>query len=195
VATYLGALQVAERTGLSAKQCNAIANASGILLSGGQDGRVSGISLETRLALVDLYSPHMMRWYESIGRIPKIIGPSLNRAYAQAFAAITTRWPTAGADGRTTEEFWRGVVRDDGVAEGDPRKIVNRTLIISKIISVPGAYGKASMITATEGFMQMAIAYNYYLAGRSVKMIRLNGRTEEPIMILGVPSDTAEWVK
>lgn len=186
--------QLPARLGLGQRQLTAFSGAYSILRGGGIPNAANQVvTAEERERVLILYAPAIRELWEVAFGMPKAMQNSLKRAYVQAFAGLTFRWP-AQLEERTTRAFWEGVIFNDGLIKGDPRKLLHEHLLTTKV-SPRGWDRNSTTILAETGFRAFTLGYNAYIRGQSLVMLKAGPRADGSVIkIMGVPADSALWL-
>lgn len=108
---------------------------------------------------------------------------AVERSATLSVALSTYMWSVHHYDIETINGFWHGAVFDDGVALGDPRKLVYKHL---SEVGMPSAGGRSRKImTADRSARFIAHCFNEYVSGR--QLYRAPSSLDQPIKILGTP--------
>lgn len=146
-----------------------------------------------------LYAP-AMKVYKTIinDAAPGRIRNSALRMSSVAVALLTIRFAAPLAERSNKPDvlnFWRGAIFDDGIAVGDPRKLVNRHLLMTGIGAGTVARGEGlTFVSAPYATRFIATAFNAYMARETRKMIKVVNEAA-PLVLFGVPTNHEEWMR
>lgn len=158
-------------------------------------GREIGISQETMIDYLTTYAPTMRDYSAMTDGCEARMRPGLFRAATVAIALLTMRFaaPYAKSRGKpAVEDFWRGVIFDDGLTATDPRKFANRHLRDSTMSSAAQSSANRVFVTAPRSSRYLAQCFNAYMDSRQVKMVKVMDDTT-PLKIYGVPVAQDAW--
>lgn len=133
-------------------------------------------SLNTKLNLGELYAPLL---HAFIGSFPEGSIDSSNARLLQRSTVLAVALETFRGNYAKAEEFWGGLVDDNGLKKGDPRKTLLEWL--------RGSAGKGS----AERDLQVKAAqtaWNYFMRGESVAVLK-------PTLVTKFVLNSTEWGK
>lgn len=140
------------------------------------------------LRLLRQYSPAAHDYFDLIVGAPQDIYPSATRAASMGVALVTCRFSTQVFGKDKVFDFWKGVVFDDGIKTGDPRKVANRHLQLTG--TVGGGHRKTGkgvkVVTQAHSSRYLANCFNAWVQGKNLQTTRVDDSTV-PIKILGTP--------
>jgi hypothetical protein len=175
----MGAYSIAEATGLTQRQVEALSSAIRHIKSSFSKARSGEGNIKQSPADIVEY---IYAWaneakvlFTVTDYCDKDITRLLKKTGALAVAILTIRYQPEKA-----LEFWRGVAMPDGVLWADPRMTARRALEDSK--------GKAGTKGITPGKLsrQLARAWNAYCKGEELKQIKVNDEYAS-MVLLGTP--------
>ncbi len=153
---------------------------------------------DDRVRWMRLYARYMQEYTTIISGSTSHIRNSAVRSATLAVALLTLRFtaPLAEKQGNpSVSEFWSGAVFDDSVSIGDPRKLVNRHLLMVGIQGGNRTSGVAGdYVPASYAARYIAACFNAYMARETRKMAKVID-SEAPLVLYGVPRDTTEWMQ
>lgn len=170
--------------------------ATGCTKTSGRKGRESQTEL---IRWIRLYGD-AMRTYKNIVNesLPRRVRSSALRSSMVAVALLTIRFalPLAERTGKPDVlEFWRGSLFDDGIALGDPRKLVNRHLLTVGIgAGTVASRHNLTFVSPAYAARYIATCFNAYMARETRKMAKVVD-TAAPLGLYGVPADSEEWMR
>jgi hypothetical protein len=181
---------IASEYGITQGQVDALAAAVTFMKSGltRQDNKGSRLHPDDLLLGVRLYAPYATQLFDLVTG-DTIMGRASRRAATLVAAVLTMRYVRPS---ETAMEFWRGVVKDDGIKAGDPRKFANRHLLNSSMMN--GRRTGATVMTPAKSVRILAACFNAYVAGREIAQTPKVLDEAAPINIVGVPKDPAKWL-
>lgn len=149
---------------------------------------------------IRLYAPYMRQFRELRLGASKGVNKSVMRAATISVALLSLRFSVPVAESRgdpSVDDFWRGVIHDDGISATDPRKLALRhitgvTMIRTK--ALPRSSVILNVTTAAYSTRYLASCFNAYMDRREIKSPRVVD-SEAALAMYGVPVDPAEWVK
>lgn len=147
---------------------------------------------------MERYSSHMRSYVSLITGCDKSLQGVTRRAATVSIALLSLRYAKPHAEKRGDPDvldFWRGVVFDDGIPLGDPRKVANRHLLTSGMNG--GASNSrlaATVVTAAYSARFLASCFNAYMSRRDLKQAKVFDALA-PVNLYGTPNDSAEWRK
>jgi hypothetical protein len=133
--------------------------------------RMYTANAQLRMAFMEAWIEEAEQFYAVIKGAPGSLSMNIRRAPVMAVALVTYRFT-----GTDAEDFWDNVVRDDGLAQGDPRKALHVFLRTSKT-------GRYQAHTYSR---YIASAWNADWHNRKVKTIQPQPE-HSPILIEGTP--------
>ena len=199
-AQLIGALELPQEIGCSIMEVRQLSGAIPFMLS----GCVRTSYAETRYHKDDLihhirlYAPYARSYFAQQHDMSDTLRKRANRSSTLSIALLTWRYAAPYAESRgdpSVAEFWRGVLFDDGVQIGDPRKLVNRHLLMVNVsASASSVHSSGELVTTGYSARYIAACFNAYMERRQLKMAKVNDATA-PIRLYGVPNDPANWWK
>lgn len=184
-------LRLSDEVGLSQLHIDAmsatIAFMRNALMRGNKEG--GRCHPDDLVAGIRLYAPYAVQLFElAAGDGP--IRRACRRAATLSIALLTLRYVhTPGV----AYKFWRGVVKDDGLTAGDPRKYANRHLLTVSMVN--GLRSGSATMTPARSARILATCFNAYVAGREMAQTPRVPDETAPIRIAGVPTDPAKWME
>jgi len=138
-------------------------------------------------SVIRQYAPFAHQYFDvGIGMPQEIYNPS-KRTATLSVALATFRFSAQVFGFDKISDFWHGVLFDDGIANGDPRKVVYRHLLT---VGMAGGVGngirKTSQVSAQYSARYIANCFNAYIEKRSLKQTMVADQTSS-IKILGTP--------
>lgn len=178
---------------LSPTNLNTFASAIGYLSTGceRQDNRGNRTDRHATIAGMRLYYPYVAPYFELA--IPGPLKNAYRRAATAAVAFLTLRYSSdiCRSRGFTPISFWDDVAKDDGLAATDPRKLVNKHLMTTGMIS-----GKLNRQGVTPGHSSRVLAslFSAFVHGQERKITPRVVDTHSALVLPGVPSDHGQWL-
>ena len=189
------ALELTEEFGLTKTDVNYLSSALMFMSDGciRIDGTSKSFHRDDIVARMRIYAPCMREYVALIAGGEHRMRVAAMRGATLSIALLTLRFSTSLAERRgdpSVPDFWRGVVFDDGIQIGDPRKVANRHLLNT---AMNNNSTRASHIT-TPPYSARFITncFNAYAKRRELLLTRvLDSRA--PLNLYGVPSDPSLW--
>lgn len=181
-ADALSAFRMTERTNLDSCHINILAAIVQVLdRKFKQKDSRNKMNPDRLVELVQDWAPLFHTYLSYIKGCPKDLKNPLLRSSTSSVALATIKH---NQNTELTKEFWRQVAQDDGIATNDPRKILNKWLLVN-FIKGGGAvpHHRTTDRAATKA---VALAWNAFYDGRQIKQIRIPNPVG-PIVITGTP--------
>jgi hypothetical protein len=179
-----GALQLGDELGFTKTQLNQVSAAVVFMNRGFKGNSTGGIHPDDRLRLIREYADAANHYYEIISGKPQDIDAASTRMATLSIAIATLHYAIPTYTAQKVEDFWKGVVLDDGIAANDPRKAANKHL---RTVTVFGNTSRASIkASAQQSASYIAECWNAWVENRKfprTKPIADGGS----IFILGTP--------
>lgn len=197
-AQLIGALELPEEIGCSVTEVRKLSGALPFMRSGCARAAHSDRSYhkDDLIRHIRLYAPYARSYFAQQIGMSDILRNRANRSATLAIALLTWRFAAPYAEQRgdpSVAEFWRGVLFDDGVQIGDPRKLVNRHLLMVNVAAsaAPGR-GGGDLVSAAYSARFIASCFNAYMERRQLKQAKVHD-AQSPLRLYGVPNDPANW--
>ena len=162
----MGAYNLAEATGLTQRQVEALSSAIRHIKTGFAKSRSGTTDIKQSPAdiveYIYVWAVEVKMLFNAVAYCDHDITKLLQKTGALSIAILTIRYQPEKA-----LDFWRGIAMPDGISWGDPRWTARRTLEDSK--------GKAAAhgIPPNRLARQMARAWNAYYKGEELKQIKV----------------------
>lgn len=181
------AMFLKDELGLTSTQLNRLGG--GVKVIDSKFGPIKGrLHQDDYLRLLRQYTPSSHEYFDLIAGCPQEIYPSATRSASMGVALVTIRFATQVFGKDRVSDFWTGVVFDDGIKSGDPRKVANRHLELSA--TVGGGHRKTGkgirVVTQAYSARYLANCFNAWVQGKSLTKTQVED-TSVPIKILGTP--------
>ncbi len=179
------ALMLEEELGLTRTQLNKLGSAVALIRSRFTHVRQATFSFQDRLAMMREYNDAYSEFLEASAGCDETTRIRMDRSSTTAVAVVTFRF-SAMKYAEKVDEFWRGVIWDDGLRVGDPRKVANRHLIETGMQG-GGKVSNSKTVTPAYSSRYLASCFNAYIEGRPLKVFTRVPDTSKPMLILGSP--------
>ena len=133
------------------------------------------------VSLMDDYADAMVHYYQLQGGGTKVIEKPMQRSSTVAVALVTLRYSLKSYGESKVDDFWFGVIQDDGLKWRDPRKVAREHLLTTK--STGGSFGAQATSAYTSRYL--ARCFNAHVNGQEIDFARPN--ISQPVVILGSP--------
>ncbi len=144
------------------------------------------------------YAPHMRSFVDLLKNAESRMRYAVLRSSSLAIVLLSLRFsaPYAALRGDpSVTEFWEGVIFDDGIQLGDPRKVANRHLVASVMnASTNHRVVGQSVVTPPYSSRYLVNCFNAYMERRTLSRTNVLDAMSD-IRMYGVPVDTAAWVR
>jgi hypothetical protein len=144
-----------------------------------------------------LYAPYVQTYQALLSEVavPQGMYAQCKRSSTIAAALLSLRFSALKAEqaGRATivRDFWVGMLKDDGLRQGDPRKAANQHLTITR--TTPSrATRQSHVVSQSYSIRYLGNCLNAYIRGEPLRYAKVMDEAA-PISIYGVPSDPALW--
>lgn len=140
-----------------------------------------------------VYAPYMRQYVELITECDQNIRSAATRGSTLAIVLLSLRFSSPRAiqrDDPSVLEFWKGVVFDDGIQIGDPRKLANRHLLSTTVSSA--SRNADSRVTVAYSSRFIVNTFNAFMQRREIKQTKVFDEIA-PLNMYGVPSDITQW--
>lgn len=188
-ADQLKALRIAETYGWTKRQLQKLSPA--IALIGANFMKISQryFHPDDRERLIHKYAAAADTYFDVIYGYPDEMKAQVERSSTVGVALVTFRYSRQVYGSEKVEEFWRGVIFDDGIKSGDPRKAANRFLLNS-VIGGGGLdkRGNQRAVTSQESARYLANCFNGWVNNRTMTHSKVRNQYA-PIVIMGSPFD------
>ena len=179
------ALMLESELGLTRTQLNKLGSAVALINSRFMHVRQATFRFYDRLSMMREYNDAYSAFLEASAGCDETIRTRLDRSSTTAIAIVTFRF-SVEKYGDKVEEFWRGVIWDDGLKIGDPRKVANRHLLESGMLG-GGRVTQSRTVTPAYSARYLANCFNAYAEGRSLVKSTKVFDVAKPILIIGSP--------
>jgi hypothetical protein len=183
VGDYFSAIGLKDEVGLNPTQLNAVGGACKFIYNKFTGRQQDRMHHEDYRSMIEQYAPSAHQYFDmAIGAPGEIYNPA-KRSATLSVALVTLRFSaqTIGLD--KVSDFWRGVLFDDGLASGDPRKTANRHILTTGMRKESMKKHHASPQWSAR---YIANCFNAYIEKRTLKMTMI-ADSSSPIKILGSP--------
>lgn len=144
-----------------------------------------------------LYAPYMQTYQALLSEASpsKSLYTTCKRSSSIAMALLSLRFSAPKAEQTNqpgaVQDFWLGTLKDDGLRQGDPRKVANHHLTVTRT----GASRMAQqryIVNQSYSVRYLGSCLNAYIRGESLRYAKVFDETA-PLNIFGVPADPAQW--
>lgn len=191
-----GALDLPAELGMTKTQVDQMGAAVRFMRSGctRQESGTNRMHREDIVNAIRLYTPYGQQFFELITGCETRMAISSSRAATLSLALLTLRFsaPYAAQRGKLSPmDFWRGVVFDDGIQVGDPRKLANRHLLTT---AMSGGQKITTPVSPAHSTRYLGFCFNAFIGRQMIKFTRVYDQTA-PLAVYGVPKDHSVWLK
>lgn len=137
------------------------------------------------LSMMDQYAGAMRAYYNQCANADRHIRKSLQRASTVAVGLVTFQYSVKVYGNDKVDDFWTGVVMDDGLRLGDPRKTAHHHLYTTSMAYGAGSGNKTSFVSAGYSARWMASCFNAWVEDRRIQHAKPD--PSRPMLILGSP--------
>lgn len=182
VSDYWSALGLKDEVGLNPTQFNALGNACKFIFNKFTSRNPGRMHHDDYRSIIEQYAQYAHQFFELGTGAPGEIYNPAKRASTLSVALVTLRFSaqTIGLD--KVSSFWQGVLMDDGLPKGDPRKTANRHLLTTGMRKDGKKPHQASPQWSAR---YIANCFNAYIEKRTLTMTSPD--PSNPIKILGSP--------
>jgi len=188
-----GPLHLAENFRITPTDVDALASAVNFMANGCIVYRFLGMPREQLLTRMRLYAPFAFEYVGLLAGCRRSFRSAALRTPSFSVALLTLRYDHDNVDDTNAMAFWHGAITDDGLLVGDPRKLVNRHLLTTKLSSKRTSEG-ITIVTPIYSARFLASCYNAYMGGRELRVARIKDDAT-PLRVHGVPVDAELWWK
>ncbi len=174
------ALGLKDQIDLTETNTRLVSRAMAVILAG-MTGRGGGRQSAEDIAAKALdYSDGIHEWLECTTGAPEEMHRPLQRAVTVAAGIVTFQDGPSHVGAEMVTDFWTGVIFDDGLRTGDPRKTLHKDMVA---VTERHA-GGGGLISGTEMLWRIAKCWNAWLAGEHVAVLGRDTRGERGSMVL-----------
>lgn len=190
---FFGALELHTRLGLTESEVrtyNGTINYmdTGCLYNPGESAR---LHKDDAVGRMELYAPFARDYFSLLKGCDQRIYRAAIRAGTLSVALLSLRYSLPRAENRgdpSVIDFWRGVIFDDGIQVGDPRKVANRHLLTTIM-----RHGNVQLITSAPYSTRYLInCFHAHMTRRTINHTVVRD-AKCAIDMYGVPGDRTLW--
>lgn len=188
VSDYWSALGLKEELGFTSTHLNAVGGACKFIFNKFRGGN-NGLKMhqDDYESIIRQYAPFAHQYFDICIGMPKEIAKSSHRSATLSVAMATLRFSSQVFGFDKISDFWHGVLFDDGISTGDPRKVAYRHLLtVGMSGGSPHGNRKAVQASAQYSARYIANCFNAYIEKRSLLKTMVNDQSL-PIKIIGSP--------
>lgn len=190
------AMQLAEELGITPTLLNKVESAINFLCVGLTRQHAQNKPSRSELVrAIRQYAPEITQIDGMTAGTPRGIKIAAMRAPTLAIMLLSLKFSKPVAESRGdpgVHDFWAGVIHDDGIEIGDPRKVVNRHLLTSKITNTVTIKAHTGVFTPPHSARYIAQCFNAWMERRQLTKTSVFD-SQAPLEMYGVPSDPALW--
>jgi hypothetical protein len=181
---------IADELGLTNSQVNTAGAGVRFIMADFKRQSANMISMDSMLEQVRFYADGIGRYFECIAGTSQHMEPAMRRAAVVSVGIATLQYAINIYGFGKVEDFWIGLVRDDGLRAGDPRKVANIHLLSTGIMASSGR--TQEQVSANYQARYIANCFNAWVEDREFKVARTKGYSKvhdsnAPIKINGTP--------
>ncbi len=150
-----------------------------------------GLHREELLTRMRLYAPFVLAYTGLLAGCRRSFRRAAMRTPSLGIALLSLRYDHDNVQDVNAMAFWHGSITDDGLLVGDPRKLVNRHILTTRLSSKRGTEG-ISIVSAVYSARYLASCFNAYMEGRELRVPRVKD-DQTPLRLHGVPIDSETW--
>jgi len=192
-----GALELDEEFQLSKTNISSLNAAINFMSSGCVRNGAPMLHRDDAVRCMRIYAPYMREYIELAASCDeRRIRKPATRAATLSIALLTFRFAAPRAESRgdpSVPEFWRGVIFDDGIQIGDPRKVANRHLLSAGMAGGASADYKPFSVSPAYSSRFIGNCFNAHMERRQLKMTKVFD-VRAPLDLYGVPRDPSQWL-
>lgn len=185
ISDLFAARGLANELGFTPTQLNAMGAAVKLIFSKFRSARNVSVHPDDLIVWIREYTDAAHMYFEVAAGMPQEIQKSVQRSATLGLALVTFRfsWKVFG---QKVDEFWSGAIFDDGIKNGDPRKVAHRHLLNTVIAGAGNSPHSNMSVTAAYSTRYLASCFNAYMEGRPLQMAKVMNDLA-PIKIIGTP--------
>lgn len=193
-AHLLGAMELDTETGFTQRQLRYLTSAISFMKVGCTRALKVSIHRDEIVKGIRVYVPFAREYFKALDGAPREINSGAYRSSTLSIALLSFRYTQPYSEKRgapLVEDFWQGVIHDDGIKVGDPRKIANRHLLYVRVLN-NGSNVAGDAVSAGYASRYLVSCMNAYVEGRNLQKAIVSD-VNAPLKLHGVPSDPDQW--
>lgn len=143
--------------------------------------------------LMDIYAPYLRQYLSVRDHChpgARVWSGSL-RSPTLALALLSLRFSAAKIGQEQVRTFWTGALLDDGLRQGDPRKVAYQHITEARLQTV-GLGQRNQSVSAARSFRLLSSCFNAYATGRELRYPKVFD-DRSAVNVYGTPSDPSLW--
>lgn len=186
-----GPLHLADNFQITPTDVDSLASAINFMANGCTVYRYMGLNREDLLARMRLYAPFARDYVGLLVGSQRSFRKAAMRTPTLSVALLTLRYDHDNESDVNAMSFWNNAITDDGLMIGDPRKLVNRHILTTRLSSKRATDG-ITIVTATYSVRYLGVCFNAYMEKRELRVPRVKDELA-PLRLQGVPVDADLW--
>jgi hypothetical protein len=186
-----GPLHLAENFKITATAVDSLASAINFMSNGCTVYRHLGLHREDLLKRMRVYAEAAFDYCGLLSGSSSSFRHAAMRTPSLSIALLTLRYDHENIQDLNALAFWSSAITDNGLMLGDPRKLVNRHLLTTRLSSKRGSEG-ITIVSPTYSARYLASCFNAYMEGRELRVPRIKDDMA-PLRLHGVPVDHETW--